>query len=354
MSLKYDIKNDNNVKTYIMFNPEKPENTLEDIKLLLENDEKINIYPNSEDVNSDNYYENVRDYIHRVINETEFLSKGLNPGYILDSFDDMDAVVIIGSSMNILPNGNIFGFATIKFDEKQNSIYVDVICSHIGIKGAGELLLNMIEYISRKLLITKMYLKSVSSAIAFYEKYGFIKKDNLCNDMCVMTKTFKKNGCKKRRKTIDKKINRKKISNKQKGGFINFFSNKNKNVSSECDPNNLSMVKGSQSLQEKYQQCCPKSFWGSKNSSAYCKQLDLNYQSATKEENDRNAFVDVEPEDEYQMRQTNITPYAELPTREYNVNKLQTKPWYKLWGGKKTKKPNKSKKNHKYSRKRRI
>ena len=208
MSLRYNIKNNRNTKTYIYFKPTES-NNLDDIKLLLEDDDKIDIYPNNEDVNPYNSYKNVTDYIYRIINNSKFLCKGLNPDYISDSFDTADAVVIIGSSMNILPNGNIFGFALINFNEKSNSIYIDIICSHIGIKGAGDILINEIEDISRKLLITKIYLKSVKSAILFYEKYGFIKYDKLCDNMRVMIKSInKKNGGKRKTQKKTRKINK--------------------------------------------------------------------------------------------------------------------------------------------------
>jgi len=221
MSLKYNIKNNikNNIdtKTYIYFKPNES-NNLDDIKLLLENDDKIDVYPNNKDVSEYNSYKNVTDYIYRIINKTNFLCKGLNPDYILDSFDDVDAVVIIGSTMNILPNGNIFGFALIIFDEKTNSIYIDVICSHIGIKGAGDILINKIEDISRKLFVTKIHLKSVKSAISFYEKYGFTKFDSLCDDMCVMIKY------------INKKIGGKRKTNKQRKTRKNKKTRKNRRL----------------------------------------------------------------------------------------------------------------------------
>ena len=193
MDLKYNIKNNiNNIntKTYIYFKPTEI-NNLDDIKLLLEDDDKIDIYTN-EDVNSYNSYKYVTDYIYRITDKSEFLCKGLNLDYILNSFDTADAVVIIGSLMNILPNGNIFGFALINFNEKNNSLYIDVFCSHIGIKGTGEILINEIEYICRKLLITKIYLNSVKSAISFYEKYGFTKYDKVCDNVCVMIKYMNK------------------------------------------------------------------------------------------------------------------------------------------------------------------
>ena len=110
MSLRYNIKTNRNTKTHIYFKPTKS-NDLDNIKLLLEYNDKIIIYPNNEDVNQYNSYKNATDYIYRIINNSDFLCKGLNPHYILESFDNVDAVVIIGSSINILPNGNIFGFA---------------------------------------------------------------------------------------------------------------------------------------------------------------------------------------------------------------------------------------------------
>jgi hypothetical protein len=80
-----------------------------------------------------------------------------------------------------------------------NSIYVDVICSHIGIKGAGELLLNEIEEISRNLFITKVRLNSVKGAIPFYEKYGFIKTEKY-GSLWSMIKTLNSGFGGKRRK----------------------------------------------------------------------------------------------------------------------------------------------------------
>ena len=212
---RYNIKDKRN-KTYIYFKPTKS-NILDDIKLLLESDDKIDVYPKkNDDVNPYDSYKNVTDYIYRIINNSEFLCKGLNPDYILDSFDNVDAVVILGSSINILPNGNVFGFALIKFDETKNSIYIDVICSHIGIKGAGDILINEIEDISRRLLMTEIYLKSVKSAISFYEKYGFIKYDNSCDDMCLMIKSMNKKMIKSMNKKMIKSMNKKYDGTKKK------------------------------------------------------------------------------------------------------------------------------------------
>jgi len=204
ISLKYNIKNNGTTKTYVYFKPTE-RNNLDDIKLLIETDDRFN-------VNNDSY-KNVTDYIYRIINNSGFLCRGLNPDYILDSFDTADAVVIIGSSINILPNGNIYGFALINFDETHNSIYIDVICSHIGIKSAGNILIEEIQQMCEKLFMTKIYLTSVNSAISFYEKYGFTKKDNLCEDMCLMIKYINKKSVSKTKKS-SKSIKPNKIKTK--------------------------------------------------------------------------------------------------------------------------------------------
>lgn len=208
---KYNIEK-KDTETSIYFNPSRSSD-LDDIKMLIEfggSGSGIKVYPNDEDTNPYNSYRNVRDHIYRIIDNTEFLCKELNEVYVLNAFSKVDAVIIIGSQMSILPNGNVFGFALIKFDQKRNSIYIDVICSHKGIKGAGDILIKTIEELCKILIMNKIYLVSVDNAITFYEKYGFVKKDSSCVDMCLMTKNINKNGGKKRaNKKTSKQKNRK-------------------------------------------------------------------------------------------------------------------------------------------------
>jgi hypothetical protein len=134
----------------------------------------------------------------------------------------------------------------------------------------------------------------------------------------------------KSRKYINLK---KKIRKTKKGGF--FFNSRNKSVVPlpECDPNNLSSIKGSNDLHENYQKCCPKEMFGRKNSSPYCKQLDLNFQSALKGDNHANEYHGFEPDEFYKMKQDEL---AAAPK----------KPWYKLRGGK-------TKRNKKHSHRKR-
>jgi len=142
-----------------------------------------------------------------------------------------------------------------------------------------------------------------------------------------------------------RKINKRKSKKSKKGGFFNFFSKNSNVLPNECNPNNLSMIKGSTALHANYQKCCPKSFWGTKNSSPYCKQLDLNFQSSLSGENDAKEYDGYDdPNEVYQMKQNNYELNEKLPKSEFDVNAAQTKHWYKFWGGKKTRKNRKYRK----------
>lgn len=125
--------------------------------------------------------------------ENDFLCEGLSKDYITGSFKKVDAIVVVGSPGDLLPNGSVFGFALIQFNDNTNSIYIDVICSHIGIKYGGEILMKEIDNICKALFMTQIRLRSVDSAISFYEKYGFKRNDLSCEDMCLMIKNIDEN-----------------------------------------------------------------------------------------------------------------------------------------------------------------
>ena len=191
MNNKYNITHAHNLSTSIFFKKGyQNDASLESIKMLLENDDKYEVYPSQESSESgrqESSYQEVARYVYQIVKHSNFLCKGLNEDYVKRSMRTMDAIVVIGQKgMDICPNGNVYGFALIQFDEQDNSIYVDVICSHVGIKGAGDALIRAMEHISRTLFITHIKLKSVADAISFYEKYGFVKQapcenqDELC------------------------------------------------------------------------------------------------------------------------------------------------------------------------------
>jgi hypothetical protein len=111
------------------------------------------------------------------------------------------------------------------------------------------------------------------------------------------------------------------------GGFLNFFSNKvNPDNSAQCNPNNLTSLTDVRQMQENYQTCCPKTWYGSKNSSPYCKQLDLNFKGAQQREQMVN-------QDELQGLPQQVNPGYAPPQR---------RRWY--GGGRKTNKSRKTRK----------
>ena len=232
---KYDIRNDKEyLKTYIYFNPKKfvltkeniqeniQEITQEDIdsldatKTILDYDDKfvVDPDPNEEQLEVFKSYNNVQNYI---LNKFRYLCVGISYFYIEASFSHVDAVVIIRSSNPLtLPDVPIFGCALIYFNQIKNSIYIDIICSDKRTKYTGEFLIKQIEDICRPLGMKQIYLKSYKSAIGFYEKYGFIKEEELCDDMCVMTKNLIIDpiGGKKRKNKKTKKIKKTKKQKK--------------------------------------------------------------------------------------------------------------------------------------------
>jgi len=217
MDSKFNLKS-LDISQYIYFNPTKIA-SIEDIKTIVELDNTFKL-PNEANVNDN--YANLSDYIYRNIRNSNFLCKGLNANYVKDAFTTSDAVLAISSSgVELMPNGNIFGFALLIFDETDNSIYIDVICSHSGIKYAGEVMINKVLELCEMLLIKKIKLKSVTSAIPFYEKYGFVKI-GLCadsNQLCEMEKIYKKKAIGGKSKASRKrfgKTNKRKKTKKSK------------------------------------------------------------------------------------------------------------------------------------------
>jgi hypothetical protein len=164
----------NEIITNIFFNNNKK---LNNIKTILKNDNKLKIYE------QENIYKNLYIYIKNKIKYVECLCKNLDYDFIKKSFITQDAIIIIGSkNQDILPNGNIYGIALISFDEKYNNIYIDLLSTHIGTKNVGNILLNELEYICRKLYIQNIKLRSIKKTILFYMKYNYKIKDIICNN----------------------------------------------------------------------------------------------------------------------------------------------------------------------------
>ena len=66
----------------------------------------------------------------------------------------------------------------------------------------------------------------------------------------------------------------------RKGGFFELFKDKDNDYNGQCNPNNLNNLTSTYDIKKKIDTCCPKSWYGRKNNSPYCKQLNLNYDAA--------------------------------------------------------------------------
>ena len=210
MDSKFNLKT-LEMSQYIYFNPTKMA-SIEDIKTIVELNNTFKL-PN--EANANDTYKNLSEYIYRIIKNSNFLCKGLNADYVKDAYANADAILVVSSSgVELLPNGNIFGFAVLNFDETDNSIYIDVICSHSGIKYAGEVMINKALELCEMLFIRKIKLNSVASAISFYEKYGFVKRGDCSdsNQLCKMERIYKKKavGGKSKRRTKRKQNKKRK------------------------------------------------------------------------------------------------------------------------------------------------
>jgi len=124
----------------------------------------------------------------------------------------------------------------------------------------------------------------------------------------------------------------KKTRKNHKGGFMDFFSKKSVAPLGECDINNLSTLSKDTGdgqdpltkMHSNYQKCCPKNYLGQLNSSPYCKQLKMNFDSQSQYKSDIAGYYGDET-DVGTIKQIMNQP---LPPPS------QPKPWYKFWGGK--------------------
>ena len=183
------IRDMENHMSMIMINPQSTSD-LQEITKSLKKDKNIPIYSNN-DAPKHNSYEHIQTSIQSLIKDSKVLCKGINNDYISELFDDSDAVFVVGSYENpgaILPSGKIYGFVLINFNELRKELYIEIFCTHSGMKYVGEHIMKQLTKISEILEFSAIRLKSVASAISFYEKYGFEKTVESYEDMCVMVK----------------------------------------------------------------------------------------------------------------------------------------------------------------------
>lgn len=83
------------------------------------------------------------------------------------------------------------------------------------------------------------------------------------------------------KKTLKMTKRNSKRGKSRKGGFLNNFFKTEEPKNPDCNPNNLVNLTSTFDIKNKIKTCCPKSWYGRKNNSPYCKELDQKYDAAT-------------------------------------------------------------------------
>ena len=131
-------------------------------------------------------------------------------------------------------------------------------------------------------------------------------------------------------------------SRKNKKGGVFFSKRRVTPILPECNVNNLAALSkdvgdGQDPLikmKNNYQKCCPKDFMGKKNSSPYCKQLDMNFNSLSNYQRNIEGYYG----DETDVSKINRIMNEPSPQYVPPITVSPKKPWYQFWGGKKTRK----------------
>lgn len=132
----------------------------------------------------------------------KFMCLGINYSYIKTSIKKSDIVLLLYEQNEKKDDTYIAGIATLIV--KDNAIEIDLICSQLGYKMAGRLLMNKVIKITKKLDKEKVELLSVGNpdTIQFYKRLKF-KKVRSNNE-------FAKQGTRKRLIAFRRRITRKK------------------------------------------------------------------------------------------------------------------------------------------------
>lgn len=160
---RYKI-NPTDVFKHVYMNPENISRT-HHIQQILNKDPQFIVHVSND-------YHRLGRYMYDHVEKKMFLCRGLQPDYMVHSFLDSDAVCVLSTTRDIFPNGNIVGIATFTF-LPMRILHHDLICSHSGVQGAGDILMRVSETIGRQTNCLMIRLDSTYAAVSFYEKYGF-------------------------------------------------------------------------------------------------------------------------------------------------------------------------------------
>jgi hypothetical protein len=143
--------------------------------------EKYNI--ENQGIPDKDYYDVKCDQIIRIVQDkiNKNFCQNLHTDYVNNSLSSCNAVITLESKLN-----EIITFATIFFDVP-NILHIDVICSNQKYRGGGNVMIDKIKEICKRLSIKEIKLSSVTESLGFYTK-----KDFECDELCNLKLTVKK------------------------------------------------------------------------------------------------------------------------------------------------------------------
>ena len=77
------------------------------------------------------------------------------------------------------------------------------------------------------------------------------------------------------------KRNKKTRGKSRKGGFLGLFKDKDNDYNGKCNQDNLNNLTSTIDIKKNIDTCCPKTWYGRKNNSPYCKAVNQKYDTAT-------------------------------------------------------------------------
>jgi len=203
--IKNIILEPESVKAEVFFNPNSlnSNENITNTHLLVENRmANVLIHPSDEEKTlEDDLFSSVYESIMREIKFTQKYCQGLNKDYISDSLQQSDAILIV--RRNSVRDKTLYGFASLKINDEE--LHIDVICTNTDVSGTGSYMIKLLVEFCEASYIENFTLKSVTNAVGFYAKNGFV-----CNDgdgLCPMKKMvpYSPRGGKKSRRRRCKK-----------------------------------------------------------------------------------------------------------------------------------------------------
>lgn len=146
-------------------------------------------------------YKKFRDELYKDIRSSGKFCDGILATYVKESLISCDFILRIESSQT--RSKKLYGFATLKIIQGSKSLYIDVICTNIDIKGTGSYIMKLLTNICETVSLESIKLNSATQAVPFY-----LKSEFECNPLCKMIKMVGGSKTRKNRNSCKSKTRR--------------------------------------------------------------------------------------------------------------------------------------------------